>query len=223
MVRVIAALAAMKGSELQWVHGRRTVVRGSGHTGLSTAGRRFNGSTVGEPWLGPWRATRREHHCPSFNGSTVGEPWLGWQAPLGCSSVWTGFNGSTVGEPWLGWRSSPIWSRLFVLQWVHGRRTVVRLPRSIHSFTSTAGFNGSTVGEPWLGRSPFEGDLHRNRLQWVHGRRTVVRRGAAGETPGYGRGFNGSTVGEPWLGKSFKGSIAESGMASMGPRSENRG
>ena len=36
----------------------------------------FNGSTVGEPWLGPFLEPWQRR--PSrFNGSTVGEPWLG--------------------------------------------------------------------------------------------------------------------------------------------------
>ena len=37
---------------LQWVHGRRTVVRKAKDFVIKRGKRCFNGSTVGEPWLG---------------------------------------------------------------------------------------------------------------------------------------------------------------------------
>ena len=109
---------------LQWVHGRRTVVREGA----------------------PRRSTPRQ---AGFNGSTVGEPWLGVRYVPG-TVLTPSFNGSTVGEPWLGWSELEHASKLLALQWVHGRRTVVR-ERIDNLVNSSA------------------------PLQWVHGRRTVVR------------------------------------------------
>src|SRR5690348_16132156 len=86
--------------ELQWVHGPRTVVmapldrpacgfldasmgprsenRGYEHgrpRGCDGEPRRFNGSTVREPWLCPARPPAARSSS-RFNGSTVREPWL---------------------------------------------------------------------------------------------------------------------------------------------------
>ena len=59
-------------------------------------------------------------------------------------------------------------------------------------------------------------------LQWVHGPRTVVIWDAGRDSSGCRLCFNGSTVREPWL--SIKRLLViEQRLASMGPRSENRG
>ena len=136
-----------------------------------------------------------------------------------------------------------------VLQWVHGPRTVVMPEKVARGKRHGSSFNGSTVREPWLCTrlglllSFKVGKM----LQWVHGPRTVVM--SNGTQPGQERRrFNGSTVREPWLCKAkksptktkkkgFNGSTVrepwlwgvlgqeqvEPGIASMGPRSENRG
>ena len=132
-----------------------------------------------------------------FNGSTVGEPWLGLQCRESRSSS-SSFNGSTVGEPWLGIGTLQWIATYSRLQWVHGRRTVVRLMLDVIPTSSELSFNGSTVGEPWLGMRAGINIHSEPVLQWVHGRRTVVR----------GVVFREQDV-------SFR--------ASMGPRSENRG
>ena len=158
----------------------------------------FNGSTVGEPWLGRPSSYYAEQATAGFNGSTVGEPWLGPSEPTTLRAGESRFNGSTVGEPWLGRNRRPIPHALARLQWVHGRRTVVRASSPVAPFIPT-------------------------ELQWVHGRRTVVRSAAASISATVSS-FNGSTVGEPWLGRQdkYKNRIHRV-SASMGPRSENRG
>ncbi len=85
------------------------------------------------------------------------------------------------------------------LQWVHGPRTVVifgQLPRFIQSLLFR--FNGSTVREPWLFKSTWSSSSIRSS-------------------------FNGSTVREPWLLLCEAVGIEVPYIASMGPRSENRG
>ena len=162
----------LKDLVLQWVHGRRTVVRQHVLCG-------------------------RVSHLLCFNGSTVGEPWLGYNS-LHLQWQPCRFNGSTVGEPWLGRDMGIDVATLVRLQWVHGRRTVVRLVE--------------THVKSWIAR-----------LQWVHGRRTVVRRPASLSRIARASCFNGSTVGEPWLGNVVKEHVMHDLTASMGPRSENRG
>ena len=137
--------------ELQWVHGRRTVVRGP-------AGVIISRSFAELQWVHGRRtvvrARRRVAHA--------GQQQLQWVhgrrtvVRMSSSTCWLmareSFNGSTVGEPWLGRTESPLRWAAEELQWVHGRRTVVR-------YTD----RWSSQRQP----SP---------LQWVHGRRTVVRR-----------------------------------------------
>src|SRR5262245_38244973 len=63
---------------------------------------------------------------------------------------------------------------------------------------TTASFNGSTVWEPWLCASPGPGS-------WSTA------------------SFNGSTVWEPWLWEPRGPAMSQMSLASMGPRSGNRG
>ncbi len=189
--------------------------------GMGANWKGFNGSTVREPWL--FRETGNRPPEPSgFNGSTVREPWL-----LSCWPQKNGrrlsFNGSTVREPWLFVSNSTADSGYLRLQWVHGPRTVViscaaRLrstrtrasmgPRSENRGYSCSAhspsteprpcFNGSTVREPWLLDEHDTTPGFLAKLQWVHGPRTVV------------------------ISAHIKGKHSAC-LASMGPRSENRG
>src|SRR5262249_14980385 len=61
-----------------------------------------------------------------------------------------------------------------------------------------------------------------NKLQWVHGPRTVVM-SVRRRQPALRAGFNGSTVREPWLWDYPNYDDRRNTIASMGPRSENRG
>ena len=110
-------------------------------------------------------------------------------------------------------------------------------------------FNGSTVREPWLSFIVFNMAILRKiasmgprsenrgyqqapgseegaapgRLQWVHGPRTVVMLPRALSIKHLIQCFNGSTVREPWLLQGDSQLGQEGQLASMGPRSENRG
>ena len=48
---------------------------------------------------------------------------------------------------------STMYPPLLMLQWVHGRRTVVMAFGALTLVPQIVGFNGSTVGEPWLCRA----------------------------------------------------------------------
>src|SRR5437588_757163 len=109
-----------------------------------------------------------------------------------------GFNGSTVGRPWLTWKSTifRLWTEM--LQWVHGRATVVNAGRICPIPQDSARFNGSTVGRPWLTLATIAYGVGPVPLQWVHGRATVVNANCSSAPRG-------------------------GGTASMGPRSGDRG
>ncbi len=61
------------------------------------------------------------------------------------------------------------------------------------------------------------------RLQWVHGPRTVVMSRRPSQCASGRTSFNGSTVREPWLCAVLTIAKVYGEVASMGPRSENRG
>src|SRR5947207_26965 len=64
----------------------------------------------------------------------------------------------------------------------------------------------------------------KRKLQGVHGRRTVVSWAWYISGPGEERkGFNGSTVRGPWCRRIVRHQPFPVGLASMGPRSEDRG
>ncbi len=84
------------------------------------------------------------------------------------------------------------------LQWVHGPQTVVMKDGKGNSAKQANSFNGSTVLRPWLCDAPLERVKALQTLQWVHGPQTVVM-------------FIGES--SPW----------EASIASMGPRSSDRG
>src|SRR5438034_707103 len=109
-----------------------------------------------------------------------------------------------------------------MLQWVHGRKTVVLTAIRVWSRSPFRSFNGSTVGKPWFCTGEDPGTEQFVMLQWVHGRKTVVLTVkriccvANGELQWvHGR----KTVvleAEAWA-------AWHKSKASMGPRSENRG
>ncbi len=188
--------------ELQWVHGPRTVVIGSG----AGAGRAAASASMGPrsenrgyPGNGACDAGWQEM-LQWVHGPRTVVIW-GWIRPTSCRHGHR-FNGSTVREPWLsrsGYAATAVAAD--TLQWVHGPRTVVirgEFPKPVNfPRASLQWVHGPrTVVISRMDR-PAAGRLR--RLQWVHGPRTVVmlRLTAA---------ISASTV-----------------PASMGPRSENRG
>ena len=134
------------------------------------------------------------------------------------------FNGSTVREPRLSCCPGGLPTTLYLLQWVHGPRTVViaevaasddgndakasmgprsensgyriSLPPDVMPFRLLQWVHGPRTVVIWAGRARGEGI---EPLQWVHGPRTVVNSpcNARGSHPD--QSFNGSTVREPWL------------------------
>ena len=160
----------------------------------------------------------------------------------------TSFNGSTVREPWLC--TALMYAAISTVNASMGPRSENRGyagkgclpgpaenasmgPRSENRGYATSptlfsppsrGFNGSTVREPWLcpqalsPRAPpqcFNGSTVREPWLCLHAGQS--RRTAA-------HGFNGSTVREPWLCTPTAPAPPEYvTVASMGPRSENRG
>ncbi len=136
----------------------------------------------------------------SFNGSTVREPWLWPGHASSGSSVGKGFNGSTVREPWLCFEASdeakPYQE---LLQWVHGPRTVV-----MSRVMTTA----RTLTDP--------------RLQWVHGPRTVVMQDRQGGSKA-GQGLQWVHGPRTVVMRGWERPLVKTWLASMGPRSENRG
>ena len=198
VVMAVRNIEAALREMLQWVHGPRTVVIVSPTRLPTSRRRRFNGSTVREPWLCQGSSCRCRSCSRRFNGSTVREPWL-WPSGL-------------VG-----------YFRHSGLQWVHGPRTVVMDPETGNLCHWTSCFNGSTVREPWLwpraalftftGHVGFNGSTVREPWLW----QMAYRHHRAGHQASMGprsenRGYAG-----------WAASKAGTADASMGPRSENRG
>src|SRR5207249_1044094 len=73
--------------ELQWVHGRGTVVNASTTSRTTGWTSCFNGSTVGGPWLTAAIADELAHRCSASMGPRSGEglPFLGARLSLGCA------------------------------------------------------------------------------------------------------------------------------------------
>ena len=205
----------------------------------------FNGSTVREPWLCEQTATRHRTRPASMGPRSENRGYVlalihmieNTKASMGPRSENRGYvwhDAITLSPDdelqWvhgprtvvMGVHRRPGEGRWQMLQWVHGPRTVVmdpsgpddghdRLasmgPRSENRgydrrdeiiFDRFSSFNGSTVREPWLcSKSIFI------TTQQVS--------------------FNGSTVREPWLWTAAPKTSSARCVASMGPRSENRG
>src|SRR5579884_1464054 len=110
--------------KLQWVHGRRTVVMARGIEEREAVSSASMGPRSENRGYGPSAAPSIPRRA-GFNGSTVGEPWLWPLRASGCTEWMPSFNGSTVGEPWLCTMLKAKLLAELLLQWVHGRRTVV--------------------------------------------------------------------------------------------------
>ncbi len=109
------------------------------------------------------------------------------------------------------------------LQWVHGPRTVVIRHRQERLRSSTRRASMGPRSENRGYPSPcLEYSLTFRQLQWVHGPRTVVISNL-GQSKTAIKSFNGSTVREPWLSPICFDTVYDCKVASMGPRSENRG
>src|SRR5207248_586859 len=110
----------------------------------------------------------------------------------------SGFNGSTVRGPWLSrrvQRERNDHARSFNGSTVRGPWLSRHLS---HRRRRMASFNGSTVRGPWLSKRKSSYEQNHQKLQWVHGPRTVVI--------SHYRAGSGAVL-----------------VASMGPRSEDRG
>ena len=112
----------------------------------------------------------------------------------------------------------------YQLQWVHGPQTVVMFAEMCKFLNRILlRFNGSTVLRPWLWRLCNDASRPSFVLQWVHGPQTVVMFSSMYIFLTRLESFNGSTVLRPWLCRDAWLGIVRCLMASMGPRSSDRG
>ncbi len=212
------------GSRLQWVHGPRTVVMRRDRLSTAHGVRSFNGSTVREPWL--WRRCSRDGRPQST-------------ASMGPRSENRGYAASWRAGSWLAME----------LQWVHGPRTVVMIdgtamqvmaaiwlqwvhgPRTV-VMGDTAGLDVACqrrlqwVHGPRTVVMVLQRPVNargRIELQWVHGPRTVVMSSVCPDGLStrlwlqWVHGPRTVVMSAPWA------VPTRAAVASMGPRSENRG
>ncbi len=185
-----------------------------------------------------------------FNGATIRRPWMGSRPVTNRGAVVAGFNGATIRRPWMVGCSGHLDALPVSLQWGHDPKTVDGTHRCCGGFRPhRSRFNGATIRRPWMARrSACQSRPTPTRLQWGHDPKTVD--GSKRSRNPYGQsgvlqwghdpktvdgldrcstpvaplaGFNGATIRRPWMATYPLSQQMWAELASMGPRSEDRG